>query len=181
MRQVVTVRLKNMSGAPAVIYATNGQAVRIGPGETSGPVEVVQREAVRLMKAYEQKRGHLLVLDQSKVVRNPDPVKKDAELRDHAGKPQTEKKPGVKERRHNTDEESSSTKYARNKEQVPHPQIKTAAQALAAMSDGDPLSYPHLLSVATRILPEGSMPLRPKKAEIITALEKQARKDEKSK
>lgn len=163
----IRARLKNRGQQPVVMYDTQGRAFRALPGETM-VLELPSIQAERI-RQQSLRGGSLVVLNVSEIGQPlPDPIER-VRL-DDPDKDNTVSKPAPKQK-HATHSTSTGKPAKPPKEgSVIRPEIKNAAQLIAAMSDGDPLAYNHFKSVAFRVLPPGTLPANARKADIWDAL-----------
>lgn len=151
-RDGVEVRIKNAGINPRVVYAINSRPVRIEIGQ-SVVVEITRREAMNIIRRRER-GGDLVILDPSV----PERVER------------VRVKPSTDDRKKGFGRKPQGTDPIR-------PDINTIPALLHVMGSGDPLSYQHFLSVATRLLPANTLPPRPKREQILQALADHNAKD----
>lgn len=157
-RAVVTVRIKNRSSAPRIIYDAALRPVKLAVGEAKA-IEVSAKYA-RRVQAESLRGGSLVVLDASELegtgeVRR---VRLQGKGHDTATKvPSTTSVRAPKNKTKHGATSKSSGKPAKAPASVVRPDIKTAAGLLRVQQSNDPLPYNHYKSVAFRVLPAGTL------------------------
>jgi hypothetical protein len=152
----VRTRIKNVGSHPHILYDVMSRPILFSIGEEKD-ITLPVREANRI-RELALRGGNLLVVNASEV------RKKRLRLSDIEDEPAEQY---VKQAL--DDKKRFGDKSPRP---IIRPEITTPEQLVAAMSDGEPLPYNHYVSVAYRVLPQGTFRnTRPSKAVIDRALE----------
>lgn len=170
-REVVTVRIKNRGSNPRILSDTSLRPVKLLPGEAKA-IEISKKFAERI-RQDSLKGGGLIVLDASELGGKIERVR--IESRDHRF---SQKVAPTKDKFGRTTKSSGKPAPGKGpKGGGIRPEIKTASQLLAAMTDGEELAFNHFKSVAFRVLPAGTLGNAARKAEIWKALEDAAKQE----
>lgn len=161
--------IKNAGPAPAVLYDVSSNVVRLAVGEKRKivlPIGFVNR-----LRRMALQGGTLLVINESEAEEAG--ARRRVRLRSATLPPENvDAEAAEYVRLSQRDDNRAIGNKTLNPRPVVHPEIMTPEQLLAAHQDGSPLGYSHLLSVARRVLPEGTFKVhQPKQQEIISKLE----------
>lgn len=177
----ITVELKNTGTVPITVTDMEAKPVRIGIGEKKSvriPVTYAQR-----LREMQERGSPLRVINASEIVQAdddddepaPPPRRGRVRITSTATMPADDDDDDDRANRAFIEQSQKDQKRLgrRNPRQVIYPDITTPEQLLVFMQESEsPMPHMELVSVAQRILPEGTFrEHRPNKAQIIRALE----------